>query len=399
MLNYLSNAVKFTHEGRIILRVRPLERRDGEVLVRFEVEDSGIGIPPEQQIDLFGAFEQADSSTTRKFGGTGLGLSITRNLARLMGGEAGLSSTFGVGSLFWFTARLGDPGTPVTAIARHIGGKMDAELQRRHAGARILLAEDNAVNQEVAVELLRQVGLEVDVAGDGAEALEKIAVARYDLILMDVQMPIMDGIEATRRIRQMPAGRTIPILAMTANAFGEDRERCLQAGMNDHVAKPVDPDALYAALLHWLAPGAADRPNTVRAPAVEPAVTTGGEVLDLDTARGLASMRGRSAGYLQLLGLFVQNHRDDEQCLRRLLAAGDKAEARHLAHSLKGVAGSIGALRLQRAAAGLEAALAADAADTALDEAVAVVTECLAVLLPKIEAARSDLSGSSSGAG
>ncbi|MGE5384305.1 MAG: PAS domain S-box protein [Betaproteobacteria bacterium] len=399
LLNYLSNAVKFTHQGGIILRVRPIERKDGEALIRFEVEDTGIGIPPEQQSELFEAFEQADSSTTRKFGGTGLGLSITRNLARLMGGEAGLSSSFGVGSLFWFTARLGDPGTAAAAVERPAAGsRTDVELQKRHAGARVLLAEDNAVNQEVAVELLRQVGLEVDVVADGAEAVARIPAGRYDLILMDVQMPVMDGIEATRRIRQMPAGGTIPILAMTANAFGEDRQRCLQAGMNDHVAKPVDPDALYAALLHWLSQDAA-MPRNSAGSGIAPAVSMHAEAPDLDVARGLASMRGRSAGYLQLLGLFVDNHSDDEGRLRELLANGEKPEARRLAHSLKGVAGAIGALRLQDAAARLEGMLATDATDEALNESIAAMAESLIALLPKIEAAKADLSGSSPAAG
>lgn len=261
LLNYAGNAVKFTQQGRITLRARMLETDGNRCLVRFEVEDTGIGIAPEVLAQLFQAFQQADVSTTRKFGGTGLGLAITRQLAQMMGGDAGAQSVPGVGSRFWFTAWL-ERGTPVTSA--HEGGHVDAaELRRRHPGARVLLVEDNPVNLEVAMAILQDAGLSVDAAENGQVAVDKVRDRAYDLVLMDMLMPEMDGLAATRAIRQLPRGRTVPVIAMTANALQEDRLACEAAGMNDFIAKPVDPRALYATLDQWLSQssGAAPAPS------------------------------------------------------------------------------------------------------------------------------------------
>ncbi len=254
LLNLLGNAVKFTEHGSISVGVVLVQREAGQLVVRFSVRDTGMGIAPDQLGQLFNAFVQADTSTTRRFGGTGLGLSITQRLAALMGGEVGVSSELGVGSEFWFTARLAEGGRAVAA-SQPLG--MDdamAVLLARCAGAKVLLAEDNRINQVLATELLMSAGLSVDVAENGRQAVELAQRGRYALILMDMQMPEVDGLEASRRIRALPGHATTPIIAMTANAFNQDRDACLAAGMNDHLSKPVDLTRLYATLLRWLSP-------------------------------------------------------------------------------------------------------------------------------------------------
>ncbi len=256
LLNYATNAVKFTAAGTVTMRLVLLEDAAESALLRFEVSDTGIGIDAEALPRLFTAFEQADNTMTRKYGGTGLGLAITRKLAQLMGGDAGASSRPGEGSTFWFSVRLkkGQAGREILP-ARDIQVAA-ATLRREFAGRRILLAEDEPVNREVAAMLLDDVGLAVELAADGAEAVALEAAGDYDLVLMDIQMPVMDGLEATRRIRRRQSGKRIPILAVTANAFVQDQARCLDAGMDDFVAKPLKPEQLYDTVLRWLMRGA-----------------------------------------------------------------------------------------------------------------------------------------------
>ncbi len=253
LINLLGNAMKFTPHGHAAVRADIMSSEGDELMVHFEVEDTGIGIQPEDQERLFLAFEQADSSTSRHHGGTGLGLAICKRLVELMGGSIGVRSQPGRGSTFWFTVRLSDLHQPSLPLPASVSGPATEEtIRARFGGARILIVDDEPVSQEIARELLEHAGLAVDIAGDGMEALALSRQNAYALILMDMQMPRMSGTEATRAIRGQSLNTATPILATTANAFDEDRKDCLEAGMNSHLPKPISPAKLYEAVLHWL---------------------------------------------------------------------------------------------------------------------------------------------------
>jgi two-component system sensor histidine kinase/response regulator len=522
LVNYTNNAVKFTERGEIDIRVRLEEEADNEVVLRFIVRDTGVGIAREQQEQLFKSFTQADTSTTRKYGGTGLGLAISAKLAALMRGRVGVESEPGKGSTFWFTARLGraeaapvqllpEPdlrgrrvlvvddnesaritladmltnmsfevasvesgaaalreveraaavGKPfeiafidwhmpdmdgietarriaalaislkphyvmVTAFGREeviksaqdagfhevlikpvtpsqlfdtamraLGGR-NAERSRggdvpRSAaadlgpirGARLLLVEDNELNQEVASELLRHAGLLVDIAENGAQAVTMVANGGYDMVLMDVQMPVMDGIAATEAIRR--AGHRLPIVAMTASVMQQDRDQCLAAGMDGHLPKPIEPDDLWAVLLKWIKPhDPADQPAPAEASAPAEEVALPNAIPDLDIEAGLKRVLGNRALYASLLRKFADGQKNAGGQIRAALAAGDRDGALRMAHTLKGVCGNIGANALHAKAAAVEAAIRDGRPQAAQEAALAGLTAPLTTLIDQL---------------
>ncbi|HJV66205.1 MAG TPA: CHASE domain-containing protein [Geomonas sp.] len=252
LINFAANAVKFTEKGKILLRVQRLGREGIRQRLRFSVTDTGIGISAEQLDKIFLPFEQGDRSSTRQYGGTGLGLAICQRLAALMGGEIGVESVPGVGSTFWFEALFEEVREPEGASLPPAEPGDSEALLRLHRGQRLLLVEDNPITQEVVLELLSRVGLQADLASDGRSALEKAARTRYQLIMMELQMPVMGGAEATRQLRRMEGYRDTPVLAITANAVEQEGELARAAGMNALITKPVEPQALYEILLRWL---------------------------------------------------------------------------------------------------------------------------------------------------
>jgi PAS domain S-box-containing protein len=523
LINYGNNAVKFTHTGEIAVTVRLMEEDAGTVLLSFFVQDTGIGLTPEQKARLFQTFTQADASTSRQYGGTGLGLAICHQLAELMGGAVGVDSTFGEGSTFWFTARFGrstrltrhllpepemrgrhvlvvddheharavladllssldfrveSAGSGAEAIAcvraaaeaddafdivtldwrmqgmdgveaaRQIRGMgleaaphlilvtaygreeivreareagvesvlikpvtasllydtmvqalgaarsevayvdqpssaLEASLERLR-GCRILLAEDNDMNQIVARELLEGAGFDVDVVSNGQVAVEQVRAGQYDAVLMDMQMPVMDGLAATREIRRSHPPEALPIIAMTANAMAPHRQQCFDAGMNDHVAKPIDPDRLWAALLRWIparrsvAPAPASRGPVPPAPAEDADIVLPHDIPGLDVVSGLQRTLGKRGLYASLLLRFADQWGDAAERIRVALGAADGGEAERIAHSVKGVAGMLGAGDVQAAADRAERTIArgagADVMHAAIDDLGADLT-------------------------
>jgi PAS domain S-box-containing protein len=357
LFNYAGNALKFTDTGTITIRAMMVSEQGEELLLRFEVEDTGVGIEPEKLPRLFQDFEQVDDSATRRQGGTGLGLSITRHIASLMGGDVGAVSEPGRGSLFWFTAKL-QRGMPVDDAGTRVAAEDALQRLRANLGQtphRVLVAEDNLINLDVSVELLQRAGLQVDTAQDGAEAIEKVSQADYALVLMDVQMPRMDGLEATRRLRREPKHRTLPILAMTASVLDEDRRACLSAGMNAFLSKPVDPGMLYQECLRWLTFDQQDNPTDKR-----DAITRQGvswrirqQLSDcgcLQSAILEELTEGELPVFVEKLRDYVTTYLHVPERLGRLLASRELGAAVTLAHEVANGASRLGLHKIERAA-------------------------------------------------
>ena len=342
LLNFLNNAIKFSRDGVITVTVTTAQAGTTPGLLRFEVRDPGIGMTPEQQARIFQPFQQADSSTTRKYGGTGLGLTISRQLVQMMGGEVGVSSQPGQGSAFWFTARF----DPAAAALRQPSVSLDFSTLQ---GARVLLVEDNLVNQQVAEALLRRMGVKVLIASDGSEALTVLETQRVDVVLMDLQMPVMDGREAALRIRATPHTRHIPIIVFSANAWADVREQCFAAGMNDFVSKPVKPTLLYETLVRWLRPGNAFSPASAAA-GDGGGSGSGSEPADNDNLFDPATLTelfdGDDARVSQLTHLFFSDTCAGVDEMYRALELEDRATLRQLAHKFKSSSRSMGAIEV-----------------------------------------------------
>ncbi len=397
LFNLIGNALKFTESGEVLVTVAVV--KGAEVLsagggvaplrLRFEVCDTGIGVPADKAAMIFEKFSQADGSVTRKFGGTGLGLAISRQLVELMGGEIKVESPWGErrragggpGSVFWFTARFEVADTGVPEVQAEMARMEVARLPEQPLATpvlvgeigrrRVLLVEDNATNRQVALSILSKLGLEVSWVDNGLAAVEAVAGTPYDLVLMDVQMPVMDGLEATRQIRRAErrrqrgkegaggsgpeaGGRTVPIIAMTANAMQGDREKCIEAGMNDYISKPLDSRTLRALLTQWLPVTTAVEEVPAAKEADEGVIPEG---ID-ETIWNYSEMRKRLMGDADLVRVVVAGFLNDLprqlSALRQSLACGDDEEFRRLAHTIKGSTANVGAHRVAAQALVLE---------------------------------------------
>ena len=360
LLNMASNAVKFTEQGSVAVRAQLLEHRENDLRVRFEVADTGIGLNEAQQARLFQNFQQADNTTARKYGGTGLGLALTKCLVEMMGGEVGVSSVPGQGSTFWFTVKLrkGHGPLPARPPVDYLSQTAAQPLQN-YRGARILLAEDNPINIEVVQEMLHAGGFHVDVAQNGLLAVDLAKQEKFDLLLMDMQMPEMDGPQAASLIRQLSGYASVPILALTANAFSEDRRICLEAGMDDVLTKPIEPAILYQAIAHWLSD---KQSSTMRQLPKQQASGNNAlarlrDIPGIDLDCGLRYLNGKVDRYLTLLLHFALALAKDIENLTAYLSQQSLNEAQRLVHSLKGAGATLGLSEIATAATALDTEL------------------------------------------
>jgi len=357
LTNLSGNGIKFTEKGEVVVRVALVEAGESDCLLRFSVHDTGIGIGEDKIGVLFQKFSQVEVSTTRKYGGTGLGLAISKQLVEMMGGSIGVTSQAGKGSEFWFTARLARS----LGMSRQADAQSEGQMKARLIG-RVLVAEDNSTNREVALGILHKLGLRADAVANGAEAISALASTPYDLVLMDMRMPVMDGIEAARQIRNPDSAvlnHDIPIIALTANAMQSDRVNCIAAGMNDFVSKPIIKGVLRNALEKWLPIDESAIP-TVETPS-NPAHTKEGGTEVFDPAGVLSRLEGDDELAQLVFETFLADIPHQIEGLKELVKTGDHGGAARQAHSIRGASASVGGESLRKLATQMENA--ADAGD------------------------------------
>ena len=362
--NLVGNAIKFTENGGVSISVErlpplPSAAVDAPLLVRFSVKDTGIGIPEDKQNLLFSSFSQVDDSITRQYGGSGLGLAISKQLAELMGGSIGFQSAVGLGSIFWVAIPFAPPQESLPESPAPPPPPLRLPSPDPHPGRlpAILVAEDNSINQQVALSLLAKMELSADVVPNGRQALDALAAKPYDLVFMDVQMPVMDGLEATQLIRESEkqGDRRVPIVAMTAYSMAGDRERCLSAGMDDHLPKPLTSNALLAVLERWL-PGKAKWPAPETHSPSPPHPGHPGEAPILNLADVTRRLMGDEQLAMQICTSVVEELPRQIEDLRKLAAAGDAHAAERQAHTIQGAALNIGAAHFRAIARQMEIA-------------------------------------------
>ncbi len=349
LTNIINNAVKFTPEGYVLLKAEVLSRDDASCVLKFTVRDTGIGMTAEQLSVIFDAFAQADDSITRKYGGTGLGLAISRQILELMGSKLTVKSAPGKGTEFTFPVAFPYPGKDETII--DLAGSLAPDIKGALTGTRVLLAEDNQVNAEVAIEILKEAGASVTHALNGKEALDMALKGACDVILMDIEMPVMGGHEAARLLRERNI--TAPVIAMTAHAMGGAREACLEAGMNDYIPKPIEPHLLVTMLARWTK----NRPAEGPAPACTPPPAASARLPGIDMDAGIRRLMGKEDLYRKLLVGFFRKNVSVPADIRSHLEKDDRELARTLAHTLKGTASTLSAYDVHRTALNLEMAI------------------------------------------
>lgn len=347
ILNLLSNGVKFTHKGNLRICVELLNKEGRQVVLRFNVSDTGIGISEEQKKSLFEVFTQGDASTSRKYGGTGLGLAICKRIVELMGGEIDVESEVGKGSTFSFTAKF-ETAEGIPAMQNEDKGD---RLTRIFEGKSVLLVEDNRINLQMTREILENMGFNADTAESGAVAVEMATRNTYDAILMDIRMPEMDGYEATRRIRALKSADSLPIIALSADAVEGVAEKAREAGMNGYLTKPLSPSKLVEVLKEFI------QVETAGHSFDEMAEKEPDPQGSIDFESGIRRMGGKKAKYKGILKQFIYNHSEDFQKVDRLISSGNFEEARKMVHTLKGIAGNIGAKNLMDVSVKLENAI------------------------------------------